>query len=322
MDTEKCRALLCVLESGSITAAAEKLGYTVSGVSRMMSALETESGFPLLLRSKNGVAPTEDCRSLLPTLKDLARLGQLYEARCAAVLGLDTGVIRVGSVYSAYYDWLAKTAADFSVRHPGIEIRFLQGSSSEFYSLLSEHAVDFCIVSRREGDYDFHVLKTDPLVAWVPAGHPCAGEEFYPLADFENDPYIDTYPGQDTDNSRAFRAHGLTPRGRFLSVDVHATRAMVAAGLGVSLNNAILAHGLDLSGIAVLPTRPLCEVEIGIAVPRQADRSPAAECFMNYALDNLPPCRANESGQVRRAASVAGVESARSGPDTAARRRD
>ena len=60
MDTDKCAALLCVLESGSITAAAEKLGYTVSGISRMMAALEAESGFPLLLRSKNGVVPTED----------------------------------------------------------------------------------------------------------------------------------------------------------------------------------------------------------------------------------------------------------------------
>ena len=104
MDTEKCTALLCVLESGSITAAAEKLGYTVSGVSRMMAALEAESGFPLLLRSRTGVAPTEDCIRMLPTFRELARLGALCEARSLAVRGLDTGVIRVGSVYGAYYD--------------------------------------------------------------------------------------------------------------------------------------------------------------------------------------------------------------------------
>jgi len=94
MDTDKCAALLCVLESGSITAAADKLGYTVSGISRMMAALETESGFPLLLRSKSGVVPTEDCRRMLPTFRELARLGELYEARSSAVRGLDTGVIR------------------------------------------------------------------------------------------------------------------------------------------------------------------------------------------------------------------------------------
>lgn len=286
MDTEKCAALLCVLDCGSITAAAEKLGYTVSGVSRMMAALEAESGFPLLVRGRNGVTATEDCERLLPTVKELARLGELYAARSGAVRGLESGVIRVGSVYSAYYDWLALAVAGFSARHPGLEIRFLMGSSSEFYALLAEHAVDFCIVSRREGDYDFYPLRRDPLMAWVPESHPRAKEGCYPLADFEKDPYIDTYPGQETDNNRAFRAYGLAPRGRFLSVDIHATRAMVAAGLGVSFNNAILAHDLDLRGIAALPTSPLCEVEIGIAAPRKAERSPAAEAFLNEVLKN------------------------------------
>lgn len=288
MDTEKCAALLCVIESGSITAAAEKLGYTVSGMSRMMAAMETESGFPLLVRSKSGVVPTKDCIRLLPTVKELARLGGLYEECTSAVCGLETGVIRVGSVYSAYYDWLAQTIASFSALHPGIEIRFLQGSSSEFYAALAEHEVDFCIVSRREGDYDFYPLRRDPLVAWVPADHPRVKDGSYPLKDFVSEPYIDTYPGQETDNERAFRANGLSPHGQFLSVDIQATRAMVAAGLGVSLCNSILAHGLDLNGIAALETQPRSEIEIGVAAPRKAVRSPAAENFLHFSLERIP----------------------------------
>ena len=288
MDTEKCAALLCVLESGSITAAADKLGYTVSGISRMMAAMEAESGFPFLIRSRNGVCPTEECKSLLPTIKEIAHLGRLYDERCAAIRGLETGVIRIGSVYSAYYDWLAQTMARFSAQHPGIEVSFLQGSSSEFYARLSEHEIDFCIVSRREGDYDFIPLRKDPLMAWVPVDHPRVRDGVYPLRDFEAEPYIDTYPGQETDNALAFRANGLTPHGQFLSVDVRSTKAMVAAGLGVSLNNAILSHEMDLAGVAVLPTDPLYEVEIGIAAPRKENRSPAAERFLQFALENVP----------------------------------
>lgn len=288
MDTEKCAALLCVLESGSITSAAEQLGYTVSGVSRMMASLESECGFPLLVRSKSGVLPTTDCKAILPTIKELAHLGGLYDERCAAIRGLETGVIRVGSVYSAYYDWLAQTMACFSAQHPGIEVSFLQGSSSEFYARLAEHEIDFCIVSRREGDYDFIPLRKDPLMAWVPVDHPRVRDGVYPLRDFEAEPYIDTYPGQETDNALAFRANGLTPHGQFLSVDVRSTKAMVAAGLGVSLNNAILSHEMDLAGVAVLPTQPLFEVEIGITAPRKEDRSPAAEGFLNFALRNMP----------------------------------
>ena len=40
MESEKCRVLLCAIDKGSITAAAEAMGYTISGVSRMMAALE------------------------------------------------------------------------------------------------------------------------------------------------------------------------------------------------------------------------------------------------------------------------------------------
>ena len=155
MDTEKCSALLCVLESGSITGAAEKLGYTVSGISRMMASLEAETGFPLLLRSKAGVVPTEECRLLMPTIHELARLGKLYADRSNAVRGLEVGIIRVGSAYSAYYDTLAQTIASFSKLHPGIEISFLQGSSSELYAQLDAHSIDLCIVSRWENDNEF-----------------------------------------------------------------------------------------------------------------------------------------------------------------------
>lgn len=287
MDTEKCTALLTVLDCGSITAAAEKLGYTVSGVSRMMAALEADCGFPLLLRGKTGVVPTEDCKNLLPTFQELARLGSLYEARSSALRGLERGVIRVGCVYSAYYDWLAQTIAAFSKEHPGIEIHFLQGSSSEFYDRMAAHEVDLCLVSRRESDCEFHVLKTDPLLAWIPKDHPRANDRFYPMEDFETDPYIDTYPGQETDNYRAFRANGIVPHSQFFSIDVSATHALVAAGLGVSLNNAVLSYGLDLSDIVTLPAEPRYEVEIGIAAPKKAQRSPAVEHFLKYALDRL-----------------------------------
>ena len=48
MDTEKCRVLLTVLHERSLSAAAEALGYTPSGISRLVDSLERETGFPLL----------------------------------------------------------------------------------------------------------------------------------------------------------------------------------------------------------------------------------------------------------------------------------
>ena len=99
MDTEKCRALLAVLEARSLSAAAEKLDYTPSGLSRMMAALEQELGFPLLSRSHNGVQPTRACRTLLPTLRELTHWSGLLDAQAAEIRGVETGTIAVGCVY-------------------------------------------------------------------------------------------------------------------------------------------------------------------------------------------------------------------------------
>ena len=45
MDTEKCTAFLKTLELGTMSAAAEELGYTVSGISRLIVSMEEETGF-------------------------------------------------------------------------------------------------------------------------------------------------------------------------------------------------------------------------------------------------------------------------------------
>ena len=63
MDTEKCRVLLTVLHERSLSAAAEALGYTPSGVSRLVDSLERETGFPLLHRGRAGYPPHGPVRS-------------------------------------------------------------------------------------------------------------------------------------------------------------------------------------------------------------------------------------------------------------------
>ena len=72
MEAVKCEAFLAAAELGSLTATAELLGYTQSGVTRMIGTLEEELGFPLFLRSKKGVQLTENGKLMLPLLREEA----------------------------------------------------------------------------------------------------------------------------------------------------------------------------------------------------------------------------------------------------------
>ncbi|MBQ9045169.1 MAG: LysR family transcriptional regulator [Oscillospiraceae bacterium] len=285
MDTEKCRALLCVLETGSLSAAAEELGYTPSGVSRMMAALDEEVGFTLLERGRGGVAPTRACERLLPDVREMAAVGRRLRETAAAIRGVELGTVCVGSAYGAYYARLAETVAIFSRAHPGIEVQILQGSSTVLCTAIERREMDFAIVSRREGDFDFLPLIRDPMTVWVPEAHPLAERDAVPISVFASEPYVATYPEQNTDNDHVLGAHGIEPRTRFATIDDRATAALVRAGLGISMNNAILAEGLDLTGVAVRPLSPETIIEIGFALPPAHRRSPAAKAFLQTAKE-------------------------------------
>ena len=64
MNTIKCQILLKAVELGSITRAAEDMGYTQSAVSRSIADLEREWDVTLLTRNKDGVVLTDDCAAV------------------------------------------------------------------------------------------------------------------------------------------------------------------------------------------------------------------------------------------------------------------
>ncbi len=288
MDSEKCAALICTVELGSLTAAAEHLGYTVSGMSRLVLSLEDEVGFRLLNRSRTGVTPTHECELLLPAMRELARWGESCRQTAAEVRGLETGRVRVGMSYPAYYPALAEAVTGFSSEHPGVEIELFEGMSSSLARALERHEADFCVMSRREVACEWTHLALDSLAVWLPAGHPLAGLEAFPASELPHEAYIDISPDEETDNSRFLADHGITMRRRASTTDIYGALSLVGAGLGVALVNTLLARDVDTSGRAVLlPLEPAYTVEIGAAYYPASEQSPAARRFVNYALSRL-----------------------------------
>ena len=152
MDTEKCAALLCALETGSVSAAAGRRGYTVSGMSRLLASLEEEMGFRLLRRSRAGVSPTPECEELLDAMRELARLGESCARRAAALRGLETGRVRAGISYPAYYDALAGAMAEFAAEHPGVEIELIEEQVELYTSLVEQKKLEVDSALERENE--------------------------------------------------------------------------------------------------------------------------------------------------------------------------
>lgn len=130
-------------------------------------------------------------------------------------------------------------------------------------------------------------LKKDRIIAWVPRDHPAVQLGKLPLKALETEPFIEMYPGVETDNSRMFAKNNIKVNARFSATDNLAAYSMVSEGLGITTVNEIFAKMWQGAGVAVLPLDPPQLVDIGIALPRIDNSSPALKKFVEFIEQRL-----------------------------------
>lgn len=160
MDTTKCRLLLHVIREGSLSAAAQRLGYTPSGVMRAINSLEDEIGFPLLSRTTQGVSLTKEGRAILPLLRDFLRCEERIQQASSRINGIEEGEIVVGAYYSVAANWLPKMIKTFQEHYPHISVHVEEMGNDVLYKNIENHRFDCAITTWRSSAYDWIPLVT------------------------------------------------------------------------------------------------------------------------------------------------------------------
>lgn len=120
MDIEKLKALKTAVEIGSITQAAEHMGYSQPGLTGMLKRLEQEIGYPLLLRGSGGVRLTDEGRALMPYIERILRESDTFEHAVRALRPAQQDELRIGSYTSISKNWLPQVIRGFSRKYPGV----------------------------------------------------------------------------------------------------------------------------------------------------------------------------------------------------------
>ena len=102
------------------------------------------------------------------------------------------------------------------------------------------------------------------MVALLPEGHKLAKRKTFSAKFAETEAYIVTCPGLDIDGTRYLDKHGIKPNVQFSTMDIQATYAMAAAGMGVSITNQINSLP-DYEGVCHRKLVPAELIEIGLA---------------------------------------------------------
>ena len=129
---------MTVVETGSLTRAAQVLGCTQSAVSHSIDSLEQELGFALLKRSRAGVRLTGEGERMIAAVRNLLNSAEQLQQTASAIRGLDSGTVRIGSFTSVAVHWLPPVLKEFQHDYPKVNIRLLNGDYHDVEQWLLE----------------------------------------------------------------------------------------------------------------------------------------------------------------------------------------
>ena len=287
MDNTKFKAFIECINKGSVTAAAEELGYTPSAVSQLISSLEKELGLKLLNRTQRGVSLTSEGSELVPAIRAwLAAEDEVYQL-AADLKGISTGTLTIASYPSAAITWLPRIIRRFKNDYPGIDINIVENIRSDIFEHLEKNEADMAILVYSEPmPYEWISLADVEMLAAVPEDNPYANAEAFPIKAIENYDFIMGSWGNEREIIEILDKHGVKPNVRYTTYDTPLTVALVRMGLGISMVNA-LGSQYWIGNYARLPLEPREFINFGIAIPSRDRLSKAAQKFLSYAVEEF-----------------------------------
>ena len=142
IDVQQLRALVELARLGTVSAAAESLGYSQSAVSHQLAALSRATGAVLLTRAGRGVRLTEEGRALAARGREVIDLLERTEREAVAMAHAEEGRILLAAFPSAVASLVPGILAVVSRRHPGLEIELVDAEPPEALDSLRRGRVD------------------------------------------------------------------------------------------------------------------------------------------------------------------------------------
>lgn len=224
---ELLRSFVAVVQTGSFTAASERVSLSQSTVSQHIRRLEEILDCPLLERDTRNVHMSRKGEAAYRYAGQI--LGLMDEAFTALSGPALDGRVRLGLSEDFASARLTHALGDFLQRNPNVELNIATGMSGDLFRDLDEDKYDLVLAKRVSGSRRGQLIRTERLFWCVGANSPLTGAEAtLPLA-LHPEPSV----------SRARVLETLQAIGRpytitAVSSSVAVLKAAAMAGLGIS----------------------------------------------------------------------------------------
>lgn len=217
---DRIRALLTVIEEGSVNRAAVRLRITQPALSRQMQALENELGGRLLEREPSGVKPTGLGHALVKSMRPLV---ESYDAALSELRRQARGErseLRVGYLLSAAQSMLTPALAKLRKSLPEVKLRLHDMSPREQLDGLRAGELDLALIGQEgvTAAGEFHSTKLCSLHVCVAVADsdPIAARKSIALKELKGRDFIgvdeDQVPGRNRWATALCKSAAFKPR--------------------------------------------------------------------------------------------------------------
>lgn len=274
-----------VMNAGTVTEASRRLKCSQPRVSRLISELEEEIGFPLFTREKQRLVPTaegklfyQETESILLGIDDIGRIAEdIYHNRETCLRVLSQSHLAHGLIHHAIGEFEKKTEG---IRYY-LEIR----PREQLAQWLGGHQFDLAF-SPLPAKYPLvrheQLISVKLLVA-MNKSHPLSKKEYITVEDLNTGPIIALTRGmimrQRLDN--LLHQAGLVPNIRIETPTVLSACQLALQNVGITLTDPFIANVFDCTDLIVRPLAPDYKITYGVLYLRQTPPRRLARQFID-----------------------------------------
>lgn len=276
------------METGTVTASAERLHVSQPAISNLLINLEQDLALKLFTRSKKRLVPTNEAHLLYMEVKRLfTSLGDI-ETFAKDLRHLRTGELRIASATSLGHTVLADAIADFAKQHGKARIVFTVTSSIDQLVVNQQVELGFSVVRVQHPSLITEPIMRARAVCALPINHRLAEQETVRAEDLKDEQFIsymrDSRMRHLTD--AVFEQRRISRQMQYEVLSSAEACAFVERGLGVSIIEPFGVGYRQPAGIAVRHFEPTMEFIFYVMRNRYRETSRLAAAFLE-SLNNL-----------------------------------
>ncbi|HBG99642.1 MAG TPA: LysR family transcriptional regulator [Rhodobacteraceae bacterium] len=291
MELKRLEVFEAIMRSGTVSAAARELGLTQSAVSRILARFEADLGFPLFRRAQGRLVPTARAHAVLVQVREVL-------AAVSGLRGLRSGdaarqrdALRFVTVPTLADTIMPTVLRSYGAAHPGARFAFDVRTTDAAVDTMLRREADFAVVALPVAH---PTLRVTPLYratscCVLPRDHPLAAQAVISAADLRDVDLIVLGRRQPTRQliEEAFNRAGVVPRVRVETSTVGTACRCVAAGLGVTVVNGLMAGYAADATLTIRPFEPRIHHTLALIEPAGSPRASEVAGFLRCLLADI-----------------------------------